>query len=70
MDKSVIIKLKKNSRCSICSCGFSKKLPYCDNSHREANSNNNTSYKSVKVYLLDDDEIKITCSNWPENEES
>ena len=68
MDKCVIIKLKKNSKCSLCSCGMSKKIPYCDNSHREYNSNNNTSYKSVKVFLLDEDKIKITCSNWNEDE--
>ena len=64
MDKTTIIKLKKNIKCSICSCGVSKKLPYCDNSHRNYNKINNTNYKSLKIYLLDHGEIKISCSNW------
>tara|TARA_B100000686_G_C16557225_1_gene845841 strand:- start:663 stop:866 length:204 start_codon:yes stop_codon:yes gene_type:complete len=64
MEKSSIIKLKKNIKCSVCSCGISKKLPYCDNSHREYNKKNNTNYKSVKIYLLDNEKIKISCSNW------
>jgi len=68
MGKTTIIQLKKNIKCSICSCGFSKKLPYCDNSHREYNENHNTNYKSVKVYLLDDEKIKISCSNWDKDE--
>ena len=68
MGKTTIIQLKKNMKCSICSCGVSKKLPYCDNSHREYNKNNNTNYKSVKVYLLDDEKIKIACSNWDKDE--
>ena len=69
MDKTTIIQLKKNVKCSICSCGISKKLPYCDNSHREYNKNNHTNYKSVKIYLLDDEKIKISCSTWNENKE-
>ena len=64
MGKSAIIRLKKNVKCSICSCGMSKKLPYCDNSHRAYNEINNTSYKSVKIYILDGEKIKISCSNW------
>tara|TARA_B100000029_G_scaffold344614_1_gene337035 strand:- start:593 stop:736 length:144 start_codon:yes stop_codon:yes gene_type:complete len=47
---------------------MSKKLPYCDNAHRDYNKHNNTNYKSIKVYLLDDEKIKISCSNWNEDE--
>ena len=68
MRKTTIIQLKKNIKCSICSCGVSKKLPYCDNSHREYNRINNTSYKSLKIYLLDDEKMKISCSNWNDEE--
>ena len=68
MGKTTIIQLKKNVKCSICSCGVSKKLPYCDNSHREYNSANGTNYKSIKIFLLDNEEIKISCSNWVEEE--
>ena len=68
MGKTTIIQFKKNKKCSICSCGISKKLPYCDNSHREHNKINNTNYKSVKVYFLDDEKIKISCSNWNDDD--
>ena len=32
--------LKKNIRKSICSCGLSNKIPYCDNTHRTFNKKN------------------------------
>ena len=64
MSKGTIMQLKKNIKCSICSCGISKKLPYCDNSHREYNKINSTHYKSVKIYFSDDKKIKVSCSNW------
>ena len=70
MSQDKIIKLKKNVKYSICSCGQSDKLPYCDNNHREYNSINNSSYKSVKIYLLDegpDNLLKIMCNNWDED---
>ncbi len=67
MNQGKIIKVKKDTKYSICSCGKSKVLPYCDNEHREQNAKNNCSYKSVKVYLLDDDSLKIMCSNWEED---
>ena len=35
MSKDKIIKIKKNVKYSICSCGKSDKLPYCDNNHRK-----------------------------------
>jgi len=70
MSKDKIIKIKQNVKYSICSCGKSDKLPYCDNNHREYNAENNCSYKSVKIYLLDDNPdklLKIMCSNWDED---
>ena len=71
MSKDKIIKIKKNVKYSLCSCGKSKKLPYCDNAHREYNAQNNCSYKSVKVYFLDELDgenfLKIMCSNWEED---
>ena len=67
MGKSAIIKLKKNIKYSICSCGKSNKLPYCDNKHREINKQKNSSYKSVKV-LLKNKRLILTCSNWEEQD--
>ncbi len=50
VNKKIRIKIKKNVNYSICSCGYSKTLPYCDNQHRLYNQKNNTDYKSVKIY--------------------
>ena len=43
------IKLYKGKKYSICSCGLSKNIPFCDNEHREHNKKNGTNYKSVKI---------------------
>ena len=64
----VIIKIKKDKKYSICSCGLSDVLPFCDNNHRAYNSKNNCSYKSVKLLSKDDVNIKIICSNWGKND--
>ena len=63
------MEVKKNVKYSICSCGLSKKLPYCDNAHREFNENNNTNYKSIKIISSNNVKIKINCSNWLDNDE-
>ena len=36
------IKLYKGKKYSICSCGLSKILPFCDNEHRPYNEKNGT----------------------------
>ena len=59
------IKLHAGRKYSLCSCGLSKDLPYCDNAHREYNSKNNTNYKSVKVVPSSDTVINVTSSTWP-----
>jgi CDGSH-type Zn-finger protein len=70
VNKKIRIKIKKNVKYSICSCGYSKKLPYCDNQHRLYNQENNTDYKSVKIYPDNDTSIQLSCSKWKsENEE-
>ena len=43
------ILLKKNQRYAICSCGQTKKHPFCDGEHRVYNQKNNTQYKSIKI---------------------
>ena len=67
MDK-VIIKIKKETKYSICSCGLSDKLPFCDNNHREYNKENDSSYKSIKIIPSKDISIKLGSSRWPKNE--
>ena len=50
----------------MCSCGLTRKLPFCDNQHRDYNKKNNCSYKSVKIIPSNDIEIKVNSSNWNE----
>ncbi len=58
------IKLKAGKKYSICSCGLSESLPFCDNSHREFNVANNIEYKSVKIIPETDTKIDVTSSRW------
>ena len=63
------IKLKAGKKYSICSCGLSGSLPFCDNTHREFNSANGTEYKSVKITSEKDTLIELTSSRWREIKE-
>ena len=58
------IKFKAGKKYSICSCGHSKSLPFCDNAHRQFNANNGTQYKSVKIILDENINVEVTSSNW------
>ena len=58
------IKIKSGKKYSICSCGLSQSLPYCDNAHRQYNTENGTEYKSVKVTTNNDTVIQVTSSRW------
>ena len=58
------IKLKAGKKYSICSCGLSRRLPFCDNTHREFNATNNMEYKSVKITSEADTKIEVTSSRW------
>ena len=64
----ISIKIKKNVKYSIYSCGLSRKLPFCDNEHRKYNQENNTKYKSIKIIPSKDISIKLGSSRWPKNE--
>jgi len=58
------IKLDKGKKHSICSCGLSNILPFCDNEHRKYNEKNKTNYKSVKIISEETTEININSSTW------
>ena len=58
MDKKNRIKIKKNVKYSICSCGYSKKIPYCDNQHRIYNQKNNVAKATVVTAIPISDKIK------------
>ena len=62
--------LKAGKKYSICSCGLSGSLPFCDNTHREFNSANGTEYKSVKITSEKDTLIELTSSRWREIKEN
>ena len=62
--KEIDIIVKAGKKYSICSCGLSKSLPFCDNEHRLYNKKNNTQYKSVKIFPAKDTELKLKVSNW------
>ena len=58
------IKLKAGKKYSICSCGLSGSLPFCDNTHREFNTKNGIEYKSLKITSEKDTIIELTSSRW------
>ena len=58
------VKLYKGREYSICSCGLSKNLPFCDNEHRSHNEKNQTNYKSVKIIAEKTVMIDINSSTW------
>lgn len=64
------MKIKKNTKYSLCACGLSEKLPFCDNAHREYNKNNKRkiNFKSIKIRLNKDVDIDVECKNWLKNE--
>ena len=65
---TIKIKIISNKKYSICSCGLSGILPYCDNAHRKFNSKNNTNYKSVKIISDTNIKLDIESSTWGNND--
>ena len=61
------IKLQKGIKYSICSCGLSNTLPYCDNEHRKYNKKHGTHYKSVKITSTKNTVADVTSSCWDNN---
>ena len=64
------IKLKADKKYSICSCGLSNSMPFCDNSHREYNTKHKTDYKSLKITPEKDIIIKVNSSRWKSIQEN
>ena len=58
------IKIHKGRKYSVCSCGLSNILPFCDNAHRKYNEENKTNYKSVKIISEKTTEVELTSSKW------
>lgn len=60
------INLKAGGKCSVCTCGASKHLPYCDNSHRNLNEKEGTNYKSLKIVSSEETKLYVSSSAWDE----
>lgn len=56
--------MKAGRRYKLCTCGESKILPFCDDSHRELNEKEGTNYKSIKISPEKDTTIFVTSKNW------
>lgn len=56
--------LKKGKRYSICTCGASVVMPFCDGRHREVNEKEVCNYKSIKIISEKDTKIKVHSSAW------
>jgi CDGSH-type Zn-finger protein len=61
---SIRLHLQKGKKYSICTCGASKVLPYCDNQHRILNKEQGTNYKSLKIVVEDDVNVTLDSSTW------
>ena len=60
--KKIILQAGKQH--SICTCGHSKNIPFCDNSHRKVNEEKDTDYKSLKVCPEKDIILDVYSPNW------
>jgi len=58
------ISIDSSRQYSICSCGLSKNLPYCDNAHRDYNEKNGTEYKSIKIISDKKINLEVSSSCW------
>ena len=60
------MKIKKNIKYSLCTCGLSNKLPLCDNAHRKYNNENKgkINFKSIKIRSNKEVDIEIESKNW------
>ena len=58
------ISLQADHKYSFCSCGKSKKLPFCDDTHKIINAEKGTSYKPIKIWPTNDITVEVYCGNW------
>jgi CDGSH-type Zn-finger protein len=63
-DQSKTIEIKKGEKCKLCTCGSSKIIPFCDDSHRELNEKKGTFYKSLKIVAEEDVILHVSSKTW------
>jgi len=56
--------LKKGIQYKFCTCGTSKIIPFCDDSHKILNEKIGTSYKSLKIIPKKDVILAVSSKNW------
>jgi CDGSH-type Zn-finger protein len=59
-----IVLLKAGKRYSLCPCGKSQALPFCDGAHKAYNEEKGANYKSLKITPDKDLELKIASTAW------
>ena len=67
-DVKLEVSLKPGESKSICTCGHSKILPWCDDSHKEVNLREGTNYHSLKLEEAQDGTIYASSKNWKNKE--
>ncbi|MBS3102489.1 CDGSH iron-sulfur domain-containing protein [Candidatus Woesearchaeota archaeon] len=63
-ETAVEINAEAGKKYSFCTCGQSKKLPYCDNSHKQYNIDTGSHYRSFKVFPKQSARMHVSSSNW------
>ena len=56
--------MKKGTQYKFCTCGHSKIIPFCDESHKELNEKTGSGYKSLRIIPEKDIKINISSKNW------
>ena len=64
------INLKKEIKYSICTCGASKTMPFCDSSHRELNEKFKCNYGSLKIIPESDITLNLSSNTWQDESEN
>jgi CDGSH-type Zn-finger protein len=63
MTKTSVLKLNPQEKCKLCTCSKSKILPYCDDTHREFNEKEGTSFKSIKIKNIGKEKIELEAES-------
>jgi CDGSH-type Zn-finger protein len=58
------IELKKGVQYKLCTCGTTKILPFCDETHKVLNEETGSNFKSLRITTEEDVVINVTSKNW------
>ena len=67
-ETAIEINAEAGRKYSFCTCGQSKNLPYCDNSHKEYNEKTGSHYRSFKMFPEQSIKMNVSSSNWKKKE--